>query len=97
MATVTPERVALVKTEPDANDYGAVYSATTGKLRHAAGGPWPPGVLPVGDWVHLVDVPPLAGITLESLSPFFVERADYDVAGDRLTLEPRGRTLPWEL
>ena len=97
VATVTPERVALVKAEPDANDYGAVYSATTGKLRHAAGGPWPPGVLPVGDWVHLVDVPPLVGITLESLSPFFVERADYDVAGDRLTLEPRGRMLPWEL
>jgi hypothetical protein len=34
---------------------------------------------------------------VQSLSPFFVERADYDVAGDRMTLEPRGRTLPWDV
>ena len=97
VATVTPERLALVKAEPDATDSDPALSVVTGRLRQAAGGPWEPGVLPVGRWVQVVDAPPFVGLAMQSLSPIFVERADYDVAGDRMTLEPRGRTLPWDV
>jgi hypothetical protein len=44
-----------------------------------------------------VDVPPLVGLTAMGLSPFFCERADYDVESGRITPEPRGRTLPWDV
>ena len=97
VAAVTPERLALVRIEGDAATGDPAFSVVTGKLRQAAGGPWETGVLPVGRWVHVVDGPPMTGLALAALSPIFVERADYDVAGDRMTLEPRGRTLPWDV
>ena len=97
VSTVTPERMAIVRLEPQPASDDPLFSATTGELRMPTGGPWDVGVLPVGRWVRLNDVPPLLGSTVAGVSAIFVERADYDVAAGRLQLEPRGRRQPWEL
>ena len=96
VATVTPERMAMVRLEPTAQEDDPIYSALTGTWRLAQGGPWEEGVLPVGRWVQVGDLP-LAGMGVAGLSRFFCERADYDVESGRLTPEPRGRRLPWDI
>jgi hypothetical protein len=46
---------------------------------------------PVGDWIEMVDVPPLrATHTRETATMFFIERAEYNVNENRVRLEPRG-------
>ncbi len=66
----------------------ARWSYADGRLLDMHGQPAPDGYLPAGEWVHLADgagLGPWAG-----LSPVFVDRAEYDAAGGRLTLEPEG-------
>lgn len=57
------------------------------------GQPLSPGVLPVGEWVEDDDAYMMTG-ALASLSPFFVERAEYDVDGG-WGLEAEGQPDPW--
>lgn len=52
-----------------------------------------PGVLPVGEWVEDDDAYMLTG-ALASLSPFYVERAEYSIDGG-WSLEPEGQPDPW--
>lgn len=66
----------------------ARWSYAGGQLLDMHGRPAPDGYLPAGEWVHLADgagLGPWAG-----LSPVFVDRAEFDAAGGRLTLEPEG-------
>lgn len=97
IATVNADRQVTARQEPLPADDDPVYSAKTGTWRVAQGGPWEEGVLPAGRWVMVGDLPPLVGLTVFGLSPFFCERADYDVESGRMTPEPRGRTLPWDV
>lgn len=97
VASVSPERAAIVGLEPQPAADDPLYSARTGELRQATGGPWEEGVLPAGRWLQVVDGPPLVGLALANLSPFFCERAEYDVQSGRMTPEPRGRRLPWDV
>lgn len=98
LATVTPERFLRVYREPSAANV-ALHLTTDGRISDRVGNPLPDGVLPVGRWLALKDVIPGTALTahLASPSPFFVERAEYDVEGGHMTLEPRGLPSVWEL
>jgi hypothetical protein len=56
------------------------------RLLHKNGGVADEGLVPVGEWVHL-DSAYMLPSSWASLSPFFVERAEYQ-AGSGLTLTP---------
>lgn len=86
-AWVSSGRGAVVDAEPVEGETEMLLG-TDGRLRNAVGGLAETGVLPVGQWVRIEGVPSRAGLLAEA-ARFFVERAEYDVGGERLRLTPR--------
>jgi hypothetical protein len=83
LARIMPDRSAIVEAAPVA-DGAPLRMNGAGQVRHHMGQPLAAGELPAGAWVAVDGVP--AG--WEKLALFFVERAEYDVDGGRLRLEP---------
>lgn len=95
LGRVSPSSVAEVYREPDPEVLGPMLGSD-GKLRQASGAPWPEGLLPAGQWIHLADVPAHVG-ALAGVSPFFCERADYSAESGTMNLEARNTQRVWEL
>ena len=94
LAEVTPERTLKIYEQPASTAVGLLMD-NDGKLTTLAGGALEPGKLPHGQWVALTEIPPSVG-SLSPISPFFVERAEYDcVAGAYSALEPQGSPDAW--
>jgi hypothetical protein len=58
-----------------------------GKLQLGNGGMLEDGVLPVGRWLYLPDVPPQAGY-LNAISPLLIQEAEYDARSNDWRLTP---------
>lgn len=88
MVSVTPERVVRIAPEPTP---GALLNRiNNGAIRHALGGPYPRGWLPVGEWLSIDNLPASVNNRL-GLSPRFVDEAEYNVKSDELTLRFKAR------
>lgn len=85
-ARLLSDRSAVVEAE-EASGPMNLRLAGDGSLREPMGQRLEEGLLPVGRWVTVDGAP--AG--LSAAAHFLVERAEYDVAGGRLRLEPKGR------
>jgi len=50
-------------------------------------------------WLHIVGIPPhlINASTVNSPSPVFIERAEYNAKSNILRLEPRGTASPWDI
>lgn len=91
IAQLTPDRVVRVLT---ATDDGVLNPQLDrdGRLRGPLGDPWPEGALPVGRWVNLADIPVHIG-ELASVSPIFVEEAEYDCERGEMRIIPQNDSL----
>lgn len=92
MVTVTPDRVVRIWPEPAATS-GLLNRIAGGQIKHALGGPYPRGWLPVGEWVTIDNIPASINNRLR-LSPRFVDEAEYNVASDDLKLNFKARRRP---
>lgn len=90
VAKIGSGREAVVDVEPVESDTEWMLGVD-GRLRNAVGGLAEEGLLPVGQWVRVEGVPSRVGL-LADAARFFVERAEHDVVGGRLRLEPRTTT-----
>ena len=87
IALTTPDRHVRIYAEPDALAVRYLLDES-GRLRTLHGSPAPDGFLPVGEWVGLwidYEMPD----SWASLSPIYVERAEYRPDGG-LSIEPPG-------
>ncbi len=104
LAQVNRERWLQVSAEP-AQPSGAgsgenVFLASDGRVLTQLGQAWPLATPPAGRWCILRDLAwaERAGASyLAAASPFFIERATYDVPSRRWELEPRAVRSPWEI
>lgn len=96
LAEVTRERVLRVYEEPDDT---TLYLPSSGNPEDALGNSLLAHTCPVAQWCQLKDVIPSTVNTavLAAPSPFFVERAEFDVARQMWIPEPRGVPSPWEI
>jgi hypothetical protein len=85
LASVTQSEMVRIYGQNAPNDSRFVYTMDK-RLLHKNGGVADEGLVPVGEWVHL-DSAYMLPSSWASLSPFFVERAEYQ-AGSGLTLTP---------
>lgn len=94
LATVTKERYVTINAEPLPTSPSTID--TEGFLRDPWDTPLPKSTCPVGFWLTARDIIP--ALTQDENSPFpvFVERAEYNVDSDELTVEPRNKPSPWE-
>jgi hypothetical protein len=83
LARMMPDRSAIVEAAPTV-DSTPLRMNGAGQVRHHMGQPLAAGELPAGAWVAVDGVPP----GWQDVATFFVERAEYDVDGARLRLEP---------
>lgn len=98
MRAVVSEHLSLVVDKAptfEPNGPGLLLGSD-GQLRNRDGSPCEHGRLPAGQWVELLDVPGIIG-NFADVSPFYVQRAEYDVEAGAYTLEPLGRRSPWEM
>lgn len=87
---ISPDRVGVVEVEQDVTRSWRIDG--NGDLRGMPGdGLLGPGVLPLGLWANLTDLPPLNYLP----AAIFIAGAEYQVEGNQLTLQPRGQQ-PWE-
>jgi len=84
LVSITPERTAHIYV-PDDKQVLNYRLDTAGKLYDANGSLLPMGYLPAGKWINLTGLPVTWG-ALASISPFFVEEAEYDVQTEQLRL-----------
>lgn len=100
IATMSPEGHLRVREQPSETDliYGKnkLFWDGSGQLRDQSGRLRPLGELPVGYWITLTEIPSAVGV-LSSLSPFFCERAEYDVLAQRWYLEAEGAPDLWQI
>lgn len=97
LATVDINRRLRVYEEPtSANPY---LISKRGELRDAFDVPVRRETCPVGVYARLKDVIPGSLDTSKLADPslMFIEEAEYEPAGDRLTLTPRGEQSPWDI
>ena len=97
ISSVSPERVIHITTEPSSTGSTNPMLRNDGALLDFAAQPWEPGRLPVGKWIDLAGIPANVD-SLSGVSPFFCERAEYDVAAQNFSaLEPKGAPNPWDV
>lgn len=90
LATVTEQRYLQISKEPAAGDIiHTCQLSLDGKWLDSLGSPWEEGVLPVGKWVEIRDLPPEVANSTR-ITPFFVESAEFDADAGELRIEPRG-------
>ena len=98
LATVTRDRVVKVYAEP-ASDPPTLFLPADGRPEDRWGSRLLAHTCPVAQWCELKDVVPATVDTgaLARPSPFFVERAEFDVGRMLWIPEPRGAPSPWEI
>lgn len=97
LATVGRDRELRVYTEPTAAEATDLFLDAEGRLFASLDGPVLLHTCPVAQWARLHNVIPDA-VTLGLLanpSPVFLERSEYTVASQRLTIEPKTIESPW--
>ncbi|MFP4344258.1 MAG: hypothetical protein ACLFU8_06170 [Anaerolineales bacterium] len=98
LATVTRDRVLKVYEEPGSDEV-TLYLPADGRPQDGWGNEVLAHTCPVAQWCELKDVIPAtvdSGV-LAAPSPFFVERAEFDVRRQLWIPEPRGIPSPWEI
>jgi hypothetical protein len=96
LAKVTAERILQVYEQPAQTAEAQIMQAGDGNLRNMTGQPLEHGRLCAGQWVERTDVPPTVADLLK-LSPFFVERAEYDCERNQVRLELQGTPSAWDV
>lgn len=89
LVDVTSDLKLRIKKRPVSSADQNLLMGSDGRLLNMASAPLEPGVLPAGRWVDIQGIPPNVG-ALTGLSPFFVERAEFDCTANQLRLEPEG-------
>lgn len=93
IATINPQRWALIRKQPDSTSARFVWRE--GALFTLQGKPVSPGLLPVGEWC-VIDNPILLQGALATASPFFIESASYTV-DQGWQLRAAGEADPWRI
>jgi len=75
-------RALRIQTEPVQSVTNNLILRNDGRFYWPTGAPLAPGVLPVGQWVTLADVPPAINSALR-ISPVFIEACEYDPSSGR--------------
>lgn len=89
LSTVTAQRILQIYKEPLQGTYDTVQVNLNSEWFDYVGSPLEPGVLPVGKWAEIRDLPPdVAAYT--KVTPFFIEEATYDARSNDLQVTPRG-------
>lgn len=88
IATVDKWKRLIIREEPAKPDYVKIKINSRGELENAYGGRVPLGRLPVGEYVELET--PISVDALSEITPYFVERAEYDASNNTTRLEPKG-------
>ncbi len=98
LASVDEQRIASVYEEPAYSFGNALWLRGDGRIYDSKGVYIHPQTCPVGKWVQLQDIlPPIESARLAPISPFFIERSEFDVGNQRLIIEPRDLPSPWEI
>lgn len=88
-AMVSPQRMLQIFNEPAVNTYDMVRVDLENNWHDYLNSPLEPGVLPIGKWAEVIDLPP--GVTAYTrITPFFVEAAEYFADRNELQVTPRG-------
>lgn len=88
IATVTPERIFRLIAEPTKHSNGDRLMVN-GRLRNVAGGLRQRGLLPVGEWLMIDNLPGYITSNLD-ISPFFVDEAAWSAdSPDIFELRPK--------
>jgi hypothetical protein len=90
LCRVSADKIFSVYAKPDSTSIRWLLS-NDGTVRNAAGTPVRAGQLVAGTWVDLAEAPRYPGLT-----PFFAVRSEYNVRGNRLTIEPEGMPSPMD-
>lgn len=69
--------------EPTSSPGNNLLLRSDGRFYQPGGAPLEPGLLPVGQWVTLADVPPEANSVMK-VSPIFIEAAEFDPQSGRV-------------
>ncbi len=93
LATVTPERRLRIAAEPSAQN--PTLKLRDQQLMDAYGNRLPVGLLPVGQWVMQDGIPQISAVA--SLSPLFLDEAEYNVAQGNVDPVWRGLPSAWDL
>ncbi len=94
LATVTPERRLRIAAEPAATG-AALKLLPNSQITDRFGNPLAAGLLPVGQWVAHDNAPQVSAVV--SLSPLFVEAAEFNVQTGALAPTWRGLSSVWDL
>lgn len=97
LANVSADRVVHVYAEPSNTADTKPLLHNDGALLDYTSQPWELGRLPVGKWIELAGIPAnVDGLT--GVSPFFCERAEFDVQQMKFSvIEPKGVPNPWDV
>lgn len=93
---VSGTRTMVVEVEPEPLSLNDLIWRSDARLYWPTGAPFEPGVLPVGRWITLADVPTSIN-SVAKISPVFVEQASYDAVAERHEITPRGARSVWDL
>lgn len=94
LATVTPERRLRIVAEAAAAG-AALQVKPNRQFSDRFGNPLPDGALPVGQWVLQDGIPQVSAVV--SMSPLFLEEAEYDIQKGVISPTWRGLSSAWDL
>lgn len=86
LAKTIPGRAIIIYEEPTPSMLDLIYTAN-GRVRRPTTDTWEEGVLPVGEYVRLEDVPIMNNVAY-GLSTVLIQEAEYDVESGELRLTP---------
>ena len=97
MARVTHGRDAIIEAVPESSDANPVLGAD-GRLRHANGAPWEPGLLLAGRYIHVEPLPVLDGlIRTRGRRGIYIRESEYDADTEWLMMQSEGALDPWQV
>jgi hypothetical protein len=94
LATCTADRVLKIDVQPPETEAQYIYNRNA-EFLFFNGVKLEEGVLPVGHWIHMSDIPPIVA-DLYRFSPKFLDEAEYDVATGRIRPTWQGERNVWE-
>ncbi len=97
VAHVTHGRDVIIETVPENGDANPVLGRD-GRLRHANGAPWEPGVLLAGNYIHVESLPVLDGLVrTRGRRGIYVRESEYDATTEWLMIQSEGALDPWRV
>ncbi len=94
LATCTPERILRITEQPIETAKEFIYNRE-GEFLHWTQTELEEGVLPVGQWIYMSDIPPVVADTFR-FSPKFLEEAEYDCESGEIRPTWQGEKNVWE-